>query len=411
MGKVDIKCFTSDSGLITLYEFGFGFSSTNAHTTRKKDEMVLFKSQPNPFNMTDLKWSTVSTFPTSTELTSMVTRDYPEVACAINSAGVFTALAYSDARDDERSTDTLQGIRYNPAGQMEPEYNVTGGGVWSTLDVEPSYNQTDRTMYLNQKLFYATEGGKETLYHAHADYTSTIYLGYLNETGSRPLLQHSTTFKNDTLRIPSISSLAYGNNQLFAYSSGPRPSMIATSLPNRTSSSKPTIKRFATNETTDCQYEYMDVPKGTTWKDSYFLLCNQQAPIGSGRPSDSRLETITSMFTDTKMTTVTRYTGILEQIWPIAFFQPVGGHMPGQVPFAVIDQRQGVLGIILTGPTAGTVQNYTDVCLEGVYGDGFTLSCDKAPPSSTPTPSIPSGSWVAIGGSVIVVTLAALFAR
>ncbi|KAF9083150.1 hypothetical protein BGX23_011746 [Mortierella sp. AD031] len=350
MGKVDIKCFTSDSGLITLYEFGFGFSSTNAHTTRKKDEMVLFKSQPNPFNMTDLKWSTVSTFPTSTELTSMVTRDYPEVACAINSAGVFTALAYSDARDDERSTDTLQGIRYNPAGQMEPEYNVTGGGVWSTLDVEPSYNQTDRTMYLNQKLFYATEGGKETL-------------------------------------------LAYGNNQLFAYSSGPRPSMIATSLPNRTSSSKPTIKRFATNETTDCQYEYMDVPKGP------------------GRPSDSRLETITSMFTDTKMTTVTRYTGILEQIWPIAFFQPVGGHMPGQVPFAVIDQRQGVLGIILTGPTAGTVQNYTDVCLEGVYGDGFTLSCDKAPPSSTPTPSIPSGSWVAIGGSVIVVTLAALFAR
>lgn len=163
--------------------------------------MILIKSQANPSNISDIQWSPVSTFPTSTWLTPMITIWHPELACAVNSAGVFTALTYGQV-DDSRleATNTWNGIRYNPSGQMEPECNVTGGGVWSTVDVSSRYNMTETPSYERAVMFYVKEGEKEMLAYAFSTvigpkYEYAIQLGYFNENTSPPTLEPTTLYK------------------------------------------------------------------------------------------------------------------------------------------------------------------------------------------------------------------------
>ncbi|KAF9083151.1 hypothetical protein BGX23_011747 [Mortierella sp. AD031] len=371
MGKIDIKCLTADPGLTTLYGFAYGFTSRKAQETGIKDEMILFKSQENPSEVADIKWSAVSTFPTSTEMTGMITRQNADFACAVNSAGVFTAISNSYWRNDEKFKDRMQGIRYNPAGQMEPEYKVTGDGVWSALEVASNFNQTRTLWDYNQKLFYVTEDdGKETLFHAHVDNPSVIRIGIVNETGGRSLLQHLTTYTNDTLKIGTLPTLTYSNNQLYAYSPGSNPIMLAIPLSSGTSSpTPPAIKRikFSGTDTTGCRISQMDSLKSAIWKESFILLCM--------RPGyESRLETFNLGLQDTALVPVTKYPWRLDGATSLSSFQPIGGQFPGQPAFGVVSSPYGIQGITLTGPSIGSLQAFTEIWIEGVYGDGDSSS-------------------------------------
>ncbi|KAG0271201.1 hypothetical protein BGZ95_001037 [Linnemannia exigua] len=190
MGKIKLLCLTADPGLTTLYGFAYGFSSSEAQMKKDMDTLILIKSQANPSNIADIKWSTVSVFITSTRLTDISTRHFPNHACAVNSAGVFTTI--------DNSAIPWQGVRFDPAGRMAPEYNLTGGGAWSTIALSPIFNMTEYQLNDIHKLFYIQNGDKETLFHVYSRYSMAapaVHIGVVNETGGRPTLESSAIYK------------------------------------------------------------------------------------------------------------------------------------------------------------------------------------------------------------------------
>ncbi|KAG0067840.1 hypothetical protein BGZ89_005625 [Linnemannia elongata] len=416
MGGMKIVCLTADPGQTTLYGLVYGYSSLKQRSKWVSgDVMILIKSQANPSNISDIQWSPVSTFPTSTWLTPMITIRHPELACAVNSAGVFTALTYGQVDDSRHQvTNTWNGIRYNPSGQMEPEYNVTGGGVWSTVDVSSRYNMTETPSYERAVMFYVKEGEKEMLAYAFSTmigpkYEYAIQLGYVNENTSPPTLEPSTLYKNDTLKATDTEvNLAYGNGKLYAYFPQPIPRVMSITLSTRASpAAKPTLKLFTAESTKNCQHDGFDAVHSGTWNTSYFLLCTHYPDNNNDVRYDPQLDIISSTLTDTKTTTLMRYSGTLDEVAPISFFQPIGGHLPGQEAFAVISLWTKIQGITLTGSSAGTRQNLSDVFIDGIYGDGSGDRNSRSIPDQEVNPPSSNIEWGAIIAAIVFVVLIA----
>ncbi|KAK3830466.1 MAG: hypothetical protein JOS17DRAFT_791172 [Linnemannia elongata] len=370
-----IVCLTADPEQTILYGLVYGYSSDNLQSRGyQRDVIILIKSQVNPSNVSDIQWSAVSTLTSSTSLTTMITHSNPQLACAVSSAGVFTAFSHgAPVNSGVLAIRTLRGIRYNPVGQMGPEYNVTGGGDWVAVDVSSRYNNTETPYYYSPVMFYLKEGEVETLVYAFSTvvdrniYEPAIQLGYVNENPSIPILEPSTLYKNDILKIAkSDINLAYGNGNLYTYSSGPTPRLI--SIPLATSNTTaPTIKQFTADSTNNCQYEQSGYIHSGIWNNSYFLLCSH---FTAANGYDLQLNIISSTPTDTKTSSVARYTGFIDKVQPGSFFQPIGGHLPGQEAFVAISFGTEIQGITLTGPSAGTRQSLTDVYVDGIHGDG-----------------------------------------
>ncbi|KAG0285284.1 hypothetical protein BGZ96_010442, partial [Linnemannia gamsii] len=207
MTAKELKCFTANPGLTTLYGLKYGYSNSLT-MSNEPDTMILFKSRVNLRSVDDTQWSIVGTLFTNTTVAGVITRSNIYVACAINDAGVFTAVVCDkDAPGSEvKEGNRFQGIRYDPLGKMgATENSILGGGAggkgrWSTIDVASDYNLTEFPIYNGHKLFYTVEDGKETLLHAYTSVVSpsnatVIRLGHVSEHGDRPLLQHSTTYK------------------------------------------------------------------------------------------------------------------------------------------------------------------------------------------------------------------------
>ncbi|KAF9083152.1 hypothetical protein BGX23_011748 [Mortierella sp. AD031] len=259
MGILPLRCLTTDPAATTLYGLSYAYKSTDTTmpTLLRSQHMVPFKSQPNPYSLRNISWSVVSTFPGSAYRSDMTDRWATGFTCAVNSAGLFSAFANYKDGEYSSAESPLEGLRYDPVGQMGPEYNVTGGGKWSSINVEKNYNRTATTLYKDQKLFYVGDGkGQEILMHAYIDPLSDhVRIGRVNETAvGNPTLVYSTSYQSDELETAVRSTIAYGNNQLFIYSAGAKPSMKSIPFKNGTLGSSADIRTFEANVTTSCRY-------------------------------------------------------------------------------------------------------------------------------------------------------------
>lgn len=102
-----------------------------------------------------------------------------------------------------------------------------------------------------------------------------------------------------------------------------------------------------------------------------------------------------------------RYSGTLDEVALISFFQPIGGHLPGQEAFAVISLWTKTQGITLTGSSAGTRQNLSDVFINGIYGDGSGDRNSRSIPDQEVNPSSFRAEWGAIIAAIVFVALIA----
>ncbi|KAF9153499.1 hypothetical protein BG015_003279 [Linnemannia schmuckeri] len=295
MSSVAIACLTSDPGFTTLY--GLTYKPTLSMIA---GQITLFKSRPNPSSTNDMDWTIIST--ESILKGGFLTHKYTSMSCAINSAGVFTAIGYYSNNktttqgmmiDPTPGMASLEGVRFVPTKLQQPpspEGNNSGVlGEWIPIDIEPNYNRTVAPDYKDQKLFYIKDNGVgvERLVHAYIDTNATIRIGRVDGAPLTPTLNYTTSFQNDTLVFGNATNIAGGDNELFVYSSGSRPSLSAITLTNNNNSNStvvgagtlPTIRKFPAIETAICQNATKIL--STTWRSSYHLLCSK-TPIAQG---------------------------------------------------------------------------------------------------------------------------------
>ncbi|KAF9303695.1 hypothetical protein BGZ91_009069, partial [Linnemannia elongata] len=65
MGLLSPHCITADPSTTTLYGLAYAVYQTQQPQVIGPVLFVLFQSQPNPSNISDARWSVVSTFPGS----------------------------------------------------------------------------------------------------------------------------------------------------------------------------------------------------------------------------------------------------------------------------------------------------------------------------------------------------------
>ncbi|KAF9086162.1 hypothetical protein BGX29_001546, partial [Mortierella sp. GBA35] len=115
---------------------------------------VFVKSNTNPASPTDLSWSVVSRIETAMLLEAEFNFSGNDISCAISTQGVFTVFLHIGSKAGI-------GIRYDPAGTMDPKYNVKG--AWINMVVDPKYLWTDD--FMQQALGYVSNGSTNVLVH------------------------------------------------------------------------------------------------------------------------------------------------------------------------------------------------------------------------------------------------------
>ncbi|KAF9122396.1 hypothetical protein BGW39_009776 [Mortierella sp. 14UC] len=364
MGRVQVHCFASTPDTSTIYGLSVGFSSDGAKWQNLRDVIYLINSQQYPQNTSDIRWAAVSQYTPSIRLNDMVSVKDPNLACAVNSAGVFTMLFYTHVTGSLEGDTMLQGIRYIPA-------KAGAGGQWTTIDVDPNYKRITTTPFNEgHKLFYVQQGDQETLHHAISDTERAVHIGIMKEGGSRPLLQPLISYKNDILKVDNmVTSLAYGNGNLFAYAQGTTPNLLAISLVSPTAypTANPTIKRFDASSSIDCVNSSL---VSGAWRDMYYLLCVRKEGDWV-QDQNSRLEYVYSASTSNKMATMATYGFKIST----NTFLPIGNTDLSFAPFALMTTGWDVQSITLLQLKhgeymGGTVGTGFGVWVHDVYGEG-----------------------------------------
>ncbi|KAF9083147.1 hypothetical protein BGX23_011743 [Mortierella sp. AD031] len=173
MGIISLNCLTTDPDSTTFY----GLSKTNTYDARgysypdNSFVTVLVKSNSSPVSPYNLTWSVVSRIGSRYLQGGMST--YNEFfTCAINSQGVFTAF-----RDG-------YGIRYDPAGTMDPSFGFKGPGAWMNVSVDSAYNWTAGTGVSG----YVNNGATSVLLHSfYSSDSNTIRVATMDEATKRLL--------------------------------------------------------------------------------------------------------------------------------------------------------------------------------------------------------------------------------
>jgi spore germination protein YaaH len=157
MGIIVPDCITTDASATTFY--GFVFSDITNEPDSPSNRLlpwstVFIKSNTNPASPKDLSWSVVSRIETAMLLGAELNFSGNDISCAISTQGVFTVLLHVDSKGGI-------GIRYDPAGTMDPKYNVKG--AWINMVVDPKYLWTDD--FKKQTLGYVSNGSTNVLVH------------------------------------------------------------------------------------------------------------------------------------------------------------------------------------------------------------------------------------------------------
>ncbi|KAH7050511.1 hypothetical protein BKA57DRAFT_458920 [Linnemannia elongata] len=380
MGLLSPHCITADPSTTTLYGLAYAANQTQQPQVIGPVLFVLFQSQPNPSNISDARWSVVSTFPGSLD---MMGRNAIGFSCAITAKGVFTAFASYPMSKPGTEEEPLEGLRYEPAGPaMDSAIGVQGGGRWSVVNVAKDYNRTEVPRYSGQKLYIVGDGPDARLVHAYVDEVEGfVRFGVVDETSSRPSLTYSSSFQSTSLQLSRKTTIAFEKNtsQLFIYSpatdrNASVPILTSISLVNGTIPPSPLpdsgFKFYEANSTYDCRYS--STVFSATYEGSYFLYCKD-----SYTPENGTRSQLATLKTPTSDTTIQRIMSIIytsSESYELTHFQPIGGHLPNQTAFAVISSDYTVAGINLV---TGETQYSHNVIVNGTLGGGAPISSPK----------------------------------
>ncbi|KAG0078008.1 hypothetical protein BGZ90_006108 [Linnemannia elongata] len=169
--------------------------------------------------MQGLKWSVVSKFDAS-KLSG-----YPglingvDISCAMNALGVFTMFGQYTSTTPFTSTKLPFGIRYDPAGKMNPRVGYNGDGAWSNITVADGFTWSGP--FNRYALGYTNSSANAMLVHASFSHTNdTIALATLNES-TMTLAPMAVWSVNGTIHGNYMQALTIGNGYIYTYSPMP----------------------------------------------------------------------------------------------------------------------------------------------------------------------------------------------
>ena len=180
MGVLDLLCVTTDPDATTF--FGLAYAEDYSNTTVANPQYaVLVKSNTNPSSPGDLNWSVVSMFDGSKLNGYPGSVNSVDTSCTMNALGVFTMFGRYISTASFAGTKVPFGIRYNPAGTMDPKVGYNGRGAWSNVTIKDGFNWSgpfDRYV-----LGYTNSSVDAMLVHASlSDTNNTITMATLNES-------------------------------------------------------------------------------------------------------------------------------------------------------------------------------------------------------------------------------------
>ncbi|KAG9069784.1 hypothetical protein KI688_009109 [Linnemannia hyalina] len=210
MGVLDIVCLTTDPDSTAFY----GFAYANSYDCSSScSHNVLVKSNANPTSGSTLTWSLVSKI-NSKNMTGTAVDMYAQFSCAISAQGVFTMFGW--ARDSElySNPEITFGIRYDPAGTMDANYNFQGSGAWMNVTIDKAYNWAVTSA--QHILRYVNNGGTTDLVHTVlSSNENTIYVAKVDEA-TKILTAAGTWVLNKTMH-GTVTAIGVGNNHLYTY--------------------------------------------------------------------------------------------------------------------------------------------------------------------------------------------------
>lgn len=180
MGKLNLLCLTTDLSATTF--FGFAYAEDYDSTLLQPLYAVLVKSNVNPSPSTteNLDWFVVS------KIDGSKLSGYPgsingiDTSCAMNALGVFTMFGQYTSTTPFASTKLPFGIRYDPAGKMDPRVGYNGDGAWSNITVADGFTWSGP--FNEYSLGYTNSSANAMLVHASLSDTNTIALATLDES-------------------------------------------------------------------------------------------------------------------------------------------------------------------------------------------------------------------------------------
>ncbi|KAF9345158.1 hypothetical protein BGX26_003460 [Mortierella sp. AD094] len=271
-------------------------------------------------------------------IVASITRDPQEFqydhACAVDEAGVFTALAYQSNRNSDPSMSyTPNGLRYDPTSSH-----------WYDIAVSPSlgWNMT----YTSQTLTYVNNKLTHMLTYGQADSVEVV-LGTIDE--STLTLNPSSKFY-----LPTPSSFTIVGTLLYAFTaftSPTIPSLKTYELLGPSTNGSPAATRsldaIAANNSLclpDSQYATC------SFQDSLYIMCTQNPADLGQQPFPSQIFGIQNLATEISLEAAITVTGSLatniSRSW---FFNPVAG----QQPFAVFSLDGLLNSVGLSGSSRG----------------------------------------------------------
>ncbi|KAG0065131.1 hypothetical protein BGZ89_008574 [Linnemannia elongata] len=378
MGLVELDCIASNPNSTILYGIG------NAEDTSGHVATVIYRSNENPANATDIKWKYLdrssSNFDTPGAQPHFKYSRFGQVNCAVSSKGEFTAFFYNpEFAVTGRAKPVPMGIQFNNG--LHRVLKIYG---WTM------YGWTNQN-FVHQS-FYIEMDGVETVVHAVMDEKASVIrfglvdksTGYLQLaavwklvdgrfmvgelTDKIPKLPYpkSTTFDVYSSRATTINTdqrhMVYQNGSIYLYSD-------TTGL----ISSFPFSSPLATPKQKDL-FQATPIPayrrnmffQGMGPNSSYLGYLARVDIISDselGSPSVNmtmQLSTIGVSY-DLTAPSTTRSTNrdammdLYGGYEDVAYLQVIGGQLSGQVPFAVGLAVDGYYGITMDGTSMGSL--------------------------------------------------------
>ncbi|KAK3841630.1 MAG: hypothetical protein J3R72DRAFT_150187 [Linnemannia gamsii] len=395
-GRLNLDCIASDPTSSVLYGI--------ANARGKDDEYtVLVKSNTNPSNPGNIDWSIVS----KVKISKTGYR-YPlinTVVCAVSSGGEFSAFYY------DPSYTTVAGPALVPIGvQFDPKKEAEAGAGSGWSDIIGSRTKLAWThRYLVPKAFYvrdASSGAESAVLLLTDDFASVIRFGVVDEATNTLQLagvwkeKPDGTYEKGELTelfeknngllqpriLPSLGNIgsrriAYGDGHLYFTRVIYNLAEVANNTRNVSATNQTLTVYPFTKATDDPVSGVMPSPMpGNAFYGEYLFYGVRRDAAGTGGGDVPYLGRA-GYVNDVKG----RYTTIIEnpgtysnsttQKPPTVFLPPlnittgdalhngthyrlssiqsIGGHLPGQFPFAVIPMTDGLYAVSLYGDAPG----------------------------------------------------------
>ncbi|KAF9907067.1 hypothetical protein EC991_011371 [Linnemannia zychae] len=391
MGIVDLDCIAANPNSTALYAIA------NVETSGGDEEAVVLRSNDNPANVTDIQWEPTIYVPSGKgpNLHYRFPR-FGNVDCAVSSSGQFTAFFYNPVFSVTGSH------RLVPMGVQ-----VQQGGrsllVWGSM----MYGWT--SPHFVHQSFYIENDGVETAVHAVMDETaSVIRFGLIDQstghlklaaiwkladgnfmlgqlTDKIPKLPNpkTKTFVQDYDPAPPFNTdqrhMLYSNGSLYMYSDT---TGLISSFPFLSPLNTAPIQKPFYQASPIAATERHMFFQGSRQNSSYFASLTKLPMEQTLLASEMKMQLSTVDYinptpnTSTIVGTNSSSSPMLKHWFnkDVSMFQAVGGHLPGQEPFAVGLTTKGYFGLTLGGQSMGNIipaENDYSSRIEGAFVRGY----------------------------------------